>query len=131
MFKRIYIHPEMVMLCTTLTSIKASQIAYGITYRFMDMSFAKLQKGAGKHRPNKAKRMYGIIIDDEQDRQYDFSSKEEMVSFIENRTKHLMKDLQDVEAPDVNVDNISEDQGNPVDLTLLESADKPTEKSDS
>ena len=100
MFKRIYVHPEMVMLCLSLNAIRTSELHYGVNYRFMDMYFTKLQKGAGKHRPNVAKKMFGLKLDEDDKRQYDFASKQELVTFIENRTRHLMKDLQDKELPE-------------------------------
>lgn len=96
MVKQIFLHPDMVILCTSLNSVKFSRINYGVNYRFMDMTFAKIAKGTKKNRV-RVKHMYAAKVDEDTERQYNFVDKEEMCVFIENRTKQLMKEMQEKE----------------------------------
>lgn len=105
MIKQIFLHPDMIILCTTLSSVKFSQINYGVNYRFMDMTFAKIAKGAKKNR-QRVKHMYAAKIDEDEDRQYNFVDKEELCAFVENRTKQLMQELQEEETPDVETTSV-------------------------
>lgn len=101
MFKRMFIHKDHTILCATLTSAIKSQIAFNVPYRFMDMTFLRPD--------SKNKDFFMLKVDEDPTRVFQFRSKSELSDFVENRTKQLMKELQDKEDPNVVIGDEMED----------------------